>query len=134
MALQKYPNQEKLKEIFKEKIIFSLKEENLYSAQKNDPNVFEADFSINYVRAFMAFTSDKYAGSSLEGYKIKVIKNEELIANRSNNQHYFVNQGLLGNLKKIAKNLTLSGNENDELKEINAFADGIAKDLKMLGK
>lgn len=134
LSSQKYPNQEKLNEIFKENIISTLRQEGLYSSEKSGQNVFEADFNINYVRAFMAFTSDKYAGSGLEGYEIKVIKNENVIATRNNNTHYGANQGLLGNLTKIGKNLSLSGNENDELKEINIFASEIARDLTQLDK
>lgn len=131
---KKYPDQEELSKIFKDEIISWLKQENLYSEDKNKPNVFEADFDINYVRVFMAFTSDKYAASRLEGYKINVMKNESIIATRNNKSRYTANHGLVGNLTKIGKTLSLSADQSDELKEINVFTNGIAKDLTQLGK
>jgi len=129
-----YPNQEELNKIFKDKIIYWLKQNNLYSSDKNNQNVFEADFDINYVRVFMAFTSDKYAASRLEGYQINISKNKNIIATRNNTDRYTVNHGLVGNFKKIGKTLSLSADKNDESKEINAFSDGIAGDLTKLGK
>ncbi len=131
---KKYPDREELSKIFKDAIIYWLKQEDLYSDDRNKPNVFEADFDINYVRVFMAFTSDRYAASRLEGYKINVIKNENLIATRNNKSRYTANHGLIGNLTKIGKTLSLSADQSDELKEINVFTNGIAKDLTQLGK
>ena len=64
----------------------------------------------------MAFTSDKYAASRLEGYKIDVIKNENVIAIRNNKGRYTANHGLVGNLTKIGKTLSLSADQSDELK------------------
>ena len=131
---KKYPDREELSKIFKDEIISWLRQENLYSEDKNKPNVFEADFDINYVREFMAFTSDRYAGSRLEGYQISVTKNENIIATRSIKGRYTANHGLVGNLTKIGKTLSLSADQSDELKEINVFANAIAQDLKQLGK
>jgi hypothetical protein len=129
-----YPNKEELDKIFKDKIIYWLKQSNLYSSDKNNENVFEADFDINYVRVFMAFTSDRYVGSRLDGYQIDITKNKNIIAIRNNRERYTVNHGLVGNFKKIGKILSLSADKNDELKEVNAFIDGIAGDLTRLGK
>lgn len=131
---KKYPDREELNKIFKNEIISSLQQQGLYSNEKNNPNVFEANFDINYVRVFVAFTSDKYAASRLEGYQISVTKNENIIATRSDKVRYVTNQGLIGNLAKIGKILSLSADQSDELKEINVFADAIAKDLTKLGK
>jgi len=131
---KKYPDQEELNKIFKNQIVNQLKQDGLYSDEKNTPNVFEADFDINYVRVFMAFTSDKYAASRLDGYKIDVVKNENIVATRNNNSRYTTNHGLVGNLTKIGKTLSLSADQSDELKEINIFANAIAKDLTQLGK
>jgi hypothetical protein len=129
-----YPDQEALKKIFKDELISSLKQQGLYSNETNNPNVFEANFDINYVRVFMAFTSDKYAASRIEGYQINVTKNENIIATRSNKGRYAANHGLVGNLAKIGKTLSLSADQSDELKEINVFAEAISKDLIKLGK
>ncbi len=134
LSSKKYPNQEELSKIFKDEIISQLKREDLYSAERNSPNVFESNFDVNYVRVFMAFTSDKYAASRLEGYKIDVIKNENVIATRNNKGRYTADHGLVGNLTKIGKTLSLSADQSDELKEINIFANEFAKDLKRLGK
>ncbi len=131
---KKYPDQEELNKIFKNELISSLKQQGLYSNEKNNPNVFEANFDVNYVRVFMAFTSDKYAASRLEGYQISVTKNENIIATRSNKGRYTANHGLVGNLTKIGKTLSLSADQSDELKEINVFAEAISKDLTKLGK
>lgn len=131
---KKYPNREELSKIFKDEIISQLKQHDLYSAEISNSNVFEADFEINYVRVFMAFTSDKYAASRLEGYKIDVIKNKNTIATRNNKGRYAADHGLIGNLTKIGKTLSLSADQSDELKEINVFADAISKDLTQFGK
>lgn len=131
---QKYPDQEELKKIFNDGIIYWLKQEGLHSADVNNSNVFEADFDINYVRVFMAFTSDKYAASRIDGYRINVIKNENIIATRDNKGSYTANHGLVGNLTKIGKTLSLSADQSDELKEINVFTNSIAKDLNKLRK
>lgn len=134
VSSKKYPDQEELGKIFKEKIISWLRKDGLYSGDKNNQNVFEADFDIKYVRVFMAFTSDRYAGSRLEDYQISVIKNDNIIATRSIKGSYTANHGLIGNLIKIGKTLSLSADQSDELKEINVFASAIAQDLKRLGK
>lgn len=131
---KKYPNQEELNKIFKDNIISSLKQEGLYSKDKNDSNVFEANFDINYVRAFMAFTSDKYAGSRIEGYQIDITKNENVIATRNDKAHYVAYHGTIGNLRKIRKTLFLLSDDSDELKEINIFAEEISKYLAKIGK
>ncbi len=127
-----YPNQEKLGVIFKELATERLKNNGIYSAANKD--VFEFDVDVNYVRAFMVFTSDKYAGSRMEGYKITVYKDGKLIASRQDKNKYSVQSGLLGNLQKIGKTLSMSAGADDEKKEIAAFANAIADDLTMLGK
>lgn len=131
---KKYPNREELGKIFKDEILAQLKREGLYSEDKNNPNAFEANFEINYLRVFMVFTSGKYAASRLDGYKIDVIKNANIIATRSNREDYTTNHGLVGNLTRIGKTLSLSADQSDELKEINVFAHAIAKDLTQLNK
>ena len=133
-SLKKYPDREEISKIFKDEIISWLKREDLYSNDKNKPNVFEADFDINYVRVFVVFTSDKYAASRLEGYRINITKKENVLATRNNTGRYAANHGLIGNLIKIGKTLSLSADQSDELKEINIFSKEISKDLTKLGK
>ena len=127
-----YPNKKELGEMFKVMVIKQLKNDGIYSTASKD--VFEFDVDVNYVRSFMAFSSDKYAGSSLEGYEIRVYKDNQLVASRRDGNKYIASFGLLGNLTKIGRTLSMSADRTDEAKEIETFANSIANDLKLLGK
>jgi len=133
---QKYPDSSEVEIIVKEEMEKQLRKYGIFAESKIGLNVFEAEIDLNYVRTFMDFTSDKYHHSELRGYKIRVYKNGELAASRSDNTTYVTQGGplkIFSTFAMIFKQILLLANRDDEKKEIETFARSFASDLKHLG-
>ncbi len=134
-SCSKYLTKKEIVAITKEEIIKQLQEDGIYAENKQVKNVLEFDFEVEYVRKFMMFTNDSYVGTVLNGYKIHIYKNNQLIASRDDDSNvYFLTQGFSKNVKKLQKIFTFSYNEEDEEKEVEALAHFLAKNLEKFGE
>jgi len=130
----KYPDAKKVGRMMEEGIEKILQDVGLYSGEQNDPDVLECEIDVNYGRVFAVFSNEQYAGSTLEGYKIRVYKNGKVIAEREDKALYGALQDEMGNLRKTSRTISGKANALDEKIEIEIFAEAIARNLLMLGR
>lgn len=130
----KYLTKDDVVKITKEEIVNHLKKDNMYAEDVEDRDVFECDFDVNYIRKFMLFTDTKYVGTILNGYQIRIYKNGHLVALHTDNDHiYFLNQGMVANVKKLSKVLSLNYDQQDEKSEVTALAHFLTDNLRQFG-
>ena len=130
----KYPDAKQVSSIMQEVMQKSLRNVGLSGESENEANVLECEVDVNYARVFAVFSGDKYAGSALEGYKIRVYKHGKLVAEKEDKSMYCATQDAMGNLRKTSRTLSMTADASDEKIEITIFAQAIAKDVMKLGK
>jgi len=127
-----FPNAAKINSIFDEQIREKFcKEHKCVDSVGKDLNVAVIDLDIFYTRIFMGegiVCTGGYANSTI-GYTNKVSKNNVLIGSNSRSE-LVINQGLFGNLMQIGKQLTLTGDAENEAKIINKFTNAMAKEIE----
>ncbi len=122
-----------IKEFTKEEIVNYLKKENIYSDLPDGNNVFECNFDINFIKNYYMFTNFKYAGISMNGYSISVLKDDKLFAETRDASHYFINNRGLG-WGGVFRILTFRLNKDDEKNMVGIFSRVVAGNMKDFGK
>jgi hypothetical protein len=123
-----YPNQEELSEIFKNAFEKKLKEKEIYSDNKEDPNTLELSFKADYERLGIAWSKTAYNFFAISHEAI-ISKNKKEIA-RSKVSNYKAKRGSVSNLKSI---FAQKGPE-DEIEDINIVTESLVREISNLGK
>ena len=122
-----------IKDFTREEIVNYLKKENIYSDLPEGNNVFECNFDISFIKNYYMFTNFKYAGISMNGYKISVLKDGKPFASSEDVNHYFINNRGLG-WGGFFRIITFSLNKDDEKNMVGIFSRSVAGNMKDFGK
>lgn len=123
-----FPDQAALKEVFAALLASHLAEKGLLATA--DENALELNVDIQYKRVFMgeALGLSKGFAGSLFSYASEVRQGGNALATYQSDR-MATNGGIVGNLLKIGKQLTMTGSPEDEKMELEAYARAIASNL-----
>lgn len=123
-----FPDQAALKEVFAALLASHLAEKGLLAAAGE--NALELSVDIQYKRVFMgeAIGLSKGFAGSLFSYASEVRQGGNTVATYQS-ERMATNGGIVGNLLKIGKQLTMTGSPEDEKMELEAYARAIASNL-----
>ncbi len=135
-------NTKGMKKLMLDTINNSLKENNYNGDSKNS---YQYDIKITASRSFSAFSSSKYVGLNIEDVEINVYKNDNFIAKKylEGAKPSIIqtkpaircghNRGLVGNLKTIAKTISLTKGAQDELEDVQRCGQALYSSVILLG-